>query len=409
MRAAHSRARRAPLTRLEELDVQVGQFRLAQRARVPVVGRRGRGSSGAERPHAAARQRAGADRGGGGASRTSRGHARSQRGGRGGRQLEPGRQRRRQEQERRAAHVVWDACSWEDTRTIARRTFQLELTRAMDQAEGCAEDGKGNAEACGKAEAGIGGTACGRGGSSRGATPVAVLVAPRGVLVGGGGEQCGRGKCAAGSAGEEEPCNTARSTASTPPGVAPAAAVAPAAEAAAGGGEGGVAATRTHAPAQPAMAGVGMVLMTQNGGVKKIVSSVAPGSSAEQRGVQHGDNLLEVLCVRARAPTLPAPPRGFQMCRCARVRVCRRCARTLRVLISPAARFLRACPWQVDGVAVDGLTLNDVAKLVLGPLGSVIDVVLRRPEHGCAAESSKLIRLSLVRGWSVNKESTWGR
>ena len=73
-----------------------------------------------------------------------------------------------------------------------------------------------------------------------GATPVAVLVAPRGVLVGGGGEQCGRGKCAAGSAGEEEPCNTARSTASTPPGVAPAAAVAPAAEAAAGGGEGGL-------------------------------------------------------------------------------------------------------------------------------------------------------------------------
>ena len=226
----------------------------------------------------------------------------------------------------------------------------------MDQAERCAEDGKGNAEACGKAEAGIGGTACGRGGSSRGATPVAVLVAPRGVLVGGGGEQCGRGKCAAGSAGEEEPCNTARSTASTPPGVAPAAAVAPAAEAAAGGGEGGVAATRTHAPAQPAMAGVGMVLMTQNGGVKKFVTSVAPGSSAEQRGVQHGDNLLEVLCVCARAPTLPAAPRGFQMCRCARVRVCRRCARTLRVLISPAARFLRACPWQVDGVAVDGLT-----------------------------------------------------
>ena len=91
------------------------------------------------------------------------------------------------------------------------------------------------------------------------------------------------------------------------------------------------------------------------------------------------------------------------------MRACRQCARTLRALTAPPLALLAHAPWQIDGVAVDGLGLKDVAKLVLGPLGSAIDVVLRRPERHGAAEGSKLIRLSLVRGWGVTDESTWGR
>ena len=64
---------------------------------------------------------------------------------------------------------------------------------------------------------------------------------------------------------------------------------------------------------------------------------------------------------------------------------------------------------QVAGVAVEVLSLRDVAKLILGPLGSAIDVVLRRKEHRYAAEASKLIQLSLLRCSTVSGESAWGR
>lgn len=62
-------------------------------------------------------------------------------------------------------------------------------------------------------------------------------------------------------------------------------------------------------------------------------------------------------------------------------------------------------PRQVAGVAVEVLGLRDVAKLILGPLGSAIDVTLRRKEHRCAAEAFKLIQLSLVRCSTVSGES----
>ena len=66
-------------------------------------------------------------------------------------------------------------------------------------------------------------------------------------------------------------------------------------------------------------------------------------------------------------------------------------------------------PRQVAGVAVDVMSLRDVAKLILGTPGSAVDVLLRRKEHRCAAEASKLIQLSLVRGSTVSGESAWGR